>query len=115
MNIEQLIEALVVVVILLKLHYIDRANHAMARGKAAEAQNAWHLHDLCAVETRFRANQQTTSEGYDEVVYEIRQTHALIADAYDPNNGTRNIDKFLLEEERRLRKKEPGSVPRQQR
>jgi hypothetical protein len=83
-------------IILGKLRNIERVNRAMARGRAAEVQYAWHLNDLYAVLKMNRAEGHNfaNSEQFRGTVREIWQIQALIADAYDPNEGTRNIDGF---------------------
>ena len=84
----------IALIIMEKLRDIARFNRAMVRGKTTEAQNAWRLHDLYAVEARGRAegHNLSNSEQYRMTVREIWQAHALIADAFDPNGGTRHID-----------------------
>jgi hypothetical protein len=84
------------IIIMEKLSDIARVNRALARGKAAEIKQAWKLHELYSrAEEELSANTSTISKEYHRLSHEIMSTHALIADAYDPNEGTRNIDEML--------------------
>jgi|SRR5271166_4751998 len=90
---EGLIVAFIVaLVVVWRIGKIEDATLTLARGRAAEAMNAYKLYDLYQVVSRLRAQGKTDTDYYREVVDEILCVHAVIADAYDHRGGTKNQD-----------------------
>jgi hypothetical protein len=57
---------------------IENVTAALARGRAAEAMNAYKLYDLYKVASRLRSEGKTDRDYYRKVVDEIMSVHADI-------------------------------------
>lgn len=110
-------------IIIWQLMKIGNALSALARGRAAEVKRAWDLHTayrlVSEASNRPRA-EFGSPEYYGDMKYcedrigEILAIQAGIADAYDPNGGTKNGDAFDREQERREKAWEAAEEKRRQ-
>ena len=111
------------VIIIWQLMKIGNALSALARGRAAEVKRAWDLHTayrLASEASNGPRAEVGTAEYYGDMKYrndriaEILGMQAGIADAYDPNGGTKNGEAFDREQERRDKAWEAAEEKRRQ-
>jgi hypothetical protein len=96
-------------IIIWQLMRIRDAVSALAKGRAAEIKRGWDLHTAYRLVSEAHNGPRAefgTAEYYEDMKYrndkigDILAIQAGIADAYDPNGGTKNGDAFDREQEK---------------